>query len=136
MIIEAIPPRIRPSITAAPRAGQLYWCRFWDAEHTEQPEFYKTRPVIILSHRNTLSGHCLVIPASSKQQYGKWSILLSLSLDGSKSWAVCDHIYTVATSRLQKHEGTIPKLSELEFARILELAHQQFAMPRKTEGSL
>lgn len=128
---EGIPPRVKPKITAAPRARQMYWCDFWPAKQARLPEFYKTRPVVVLSHSNKLSGHCLVIPVSSAPQSdNRWSVKLSISLDGRESWAVCNHIYTVSTSRLHKHQGKIPKLSEVEFGELLKRVMACLPKPR------
>ena len=120
--------RVKPRIKAAPRAGQIYWCDFSKDAHL--PEFSKTRPVVILSHNNTLTGHCIVLPASTKPQLGKWERKLSIRLSNQESWVVCNHICTVAASRLHPHHGTVPKLGVDEFGHILELALSCIPKPK------
>jgi mRNA interferase MazF len=120
-------PRLVPRISAAPKVRQMYWCDFW--EDACLPEMCKTRPVVILSFKNTLHGHCLVVPTSTDPQEGqsaKWAHPLSFAPDGRRaSWVVCNHLYTVSTARLAPLSGThIPRLSEDEFNAILTLVHQ------------
>jgi mRNA interferase MazF len=117
------PPRITPRIKAAPSIRQVYWCDFWTDAHL--PEMWKRRPVIILSFKNSLSGICTVIACSTDPQEGaaaQWGHKLSLSLDGRETWVVCNHIYTVATSRLHVDKGGLVRLKEAEFNQILTKA--------------
>ena len=112
------PPRIRPTIKAAPRIRQMYWCRLpLDAE---LPEFWKIRPVIVVSYRNTLHGVVTVIPTTTvPQPDNPWAVPISESMSGNKpSWAICDKPMTVATSRLKAFRD-IPRLQEEEFRTIL-----------------
>jgi mRNA interferase MazF len=44
---------------------------------------------------------------------------MSVSIDGQQSWAVCNHLYTVAPSRLSQSRGTIPRVSNTDFNEIL-----------------
>ena len=60
---EDRPPRIPARIGVSPSIRQLYWCDFPRDAHL--PEFWKRRPVIIISYKNTLSGAVTVIPCSS-----------------------------------------------------------------------
>lgn len=113
------PPRIAPSLTAAPKAGQIYWCDF--PRDAQLPEFWKTRPVLILSHKNILHGAVTIVPCTSHDQVSnKWAIKLSISIEnGKSSWAICDKPTTVAVSRLKGYSGGIKKLTEEEFNIIL-----------------
>jgi mRNA interferase MazF len=111
----------------------MYWCDFSSDAHL--PEFYKTRPVVVISHKNTMTGRCIVVPMTTKKPTDKSAIPLSASLDGRESWAVCDHIYTIAASRLHAHHGKIARLAEKELGEILKLAHKQFPTPKNTDGS-
>lgn len=125
--LNAASPRRPLRIVAAPRVRQMYWCDFW--EDACLPEMCKTRPVVILSFKNTLSGHCLVVPTSTDPQEGqsaKWAHSLSFAPDGRRaSWVGCNHLYTVSTARLSPFAGkTIPRLSDAEFNQILALVHQ------------
>ena len=115
---EQKPPRVRPRIVAAPKHGQIYWCDFWlDAQ---LPEMWKTRPVVVLSYKNTLYGPCLVVPLSTEPQgVSPWAWELSVSIDGRKNWVICNHLYTVAPSRFSQVKGKIPRVPNGEFNEIL-----------------
>jgi mRNA interferase MazF len=115
------PPRVQPRIIAAPKHGQVYWCDFW--RDSQLPEFWKTRPVVIISYKNTLHGPCLVVPLSTEPQGDNpWAWKMAFSPDGRQSYAVCNHLYTVAPSRLSPlRRGAIPRLDKAEFNSILAL---------------
>jgi mRNA interferase MazF len=116
---EQKPRRVRPRIIAAPKHGQIYWCDFWlDAQ---LPEMWKTRPVVVLSYKNTLHGPCLVVPTTTEPQGDSpWAWELSISMDGRRNWVVCNHLYTVAPSRLSPEKGRIPRVPNGEFNEILK----------------
>ncbi len=118
---EEPPPRVKARIIAAPKIRQLYWCDFW--RDAQLPEFWKTRPVLVVSYRNSLHGPCLVLPTSTDPQDGNpWARKLSIKPDGrSESWIICNQPSTVAPSRLSQFKGKIPRLSEPEFDEILAL---------------
>jgi len=113
------PPRIPPSLIAAPKAGQLYWCDF--PKDAQLPEFWKTRPILILSHQNTLNGAVTVVPCTSQEQENnKWAIKLAISIENNRtSWAICDKPTTIAVSRLKGYRGGIRKLTEEDFNIVL-----------------
>jgi mRNA interferase MazF len=120
---EPKPPRLEPRITAAPKIKQVYWCDF--PEDAQLPEFWKTRPVIVISYKNTLYGPCLVVPTSTDPQEGnKWAYKLSVTFEGVQSWAVCNHLYTVSPSRFSQFKGKIPQVPEVDFNAILALVNK------------
>ena len=113
-------PRVPPSLTAAPKVPQLYWCEFPKDAHL--PEFWKTRPVLVISFRNALYGAVTVVPCTTQAQPdNKWAIQLPVSIDDeTMSWAICDKPTTVAVSRLKNFTGgTIQRLTEEEFNPVL-----------------
>ncbi|MES1200294.1 MAG: type II toxin-antitoxin system PemK/MazF family toxin [Pseudomonadota bacterium] len=118
----ARPPAIPPKIVGAPKIRQFYWCEFW--QDAILSEMWKTRPVLIVSYRNTLYGPCSVLPVSTDPQEGKsadWAHRLSFSLDGhSENWVVCNHIYTVSPRRLSPFRGVPPRMQEGEFNDVLK----------------
>lgn len=117
---EEKPPRIAPRLKAAPSIRQLYWCDFQKDAHL--PEFWKTRPVLIVSFKNTLAGAVTVIPCSSQNQDGnEWAIRLQTTINGERSWAICDKPTTVAVSRLSPEKSGIARLPVWEFNPILAL---------------
>ena len=110
---EVNPPKVRPRIIAAPKLRQLYWCDFW--RDAQLPEMWKTRPVIVVSYKP-----CLVVPPSTEPQGANpWAVELSSSIDGQRSWAVCNQPSTIAPSRLSQVKGRIPLISEADFNQIL-----------------
>lgn len=117
---EGGPRRVKPRIVSAPKIRGLYWCDFW--RDARLPEMWKTRPVIVISHKNSLYGPCLVLPTSTDAQEGKsaeWAHELSMSADGRKSWVICNHLYTVSPSRLSQVKGKVPRVPEAEFGVII-----------------
>lgn len=127
---EQQPPRVAPRIVAAPKARRVYWCDFPLDAHL--PEFWKTRPVVILSPKAQLYGVAIVVPLSTKAQpdnplaYAFPSVLP----DGGTSWAVCSHITTVAVSRLSLVKGAAPAIPEEHFTAILRIVNNQIPKPR------
>jgi mRNA interferase MazF len=118
----ARPPWVQPRIIAAPKIRQIYWCDFWQDAHL--PEMWKTRPVIVVSYKNTLHGPCLVIPTSTEPENARnpWASKLSIKVEGTfDSWAICNQPSTVAPSRFSQFKGKIPLLPEGDFNKVLEL---------------
>ena len=114
------PPRVLPRLKGTPKVRQLYWCDF--PKDAQLPEFWKRRPVIIISYRNTLSGAVTVIPCSTRDQEGNpWAYKLTTTIDGKAAWAICDKPTTLAVSRLYPTHGSIVRLPELEFSGIIGL---------------
>lgn len=94
------------------------------------PEFWKRRPVIILSYRNTLHGAVTVIPCSTQAQAGnKWAFPLQTTIDGRAAWAICDKVDTVAVSRLLPDKNGIARLPEPEFDDMLRLVLEWLPKP-------
>lgn len=124
---EAPPPRVKPDVIAAPRIRQMYWCRL--PKDAELPELWKRRPVIIISYRNTLSGHVTVVPTTTvEQEENEWAYKLTTTM-GRPSWAICDKPLTVAVSRLERFR-TIPRITEAELNEILFRLFQWLPEPR------
>jgi len=109
-----------PCIKAAPKIRQIYWCEFW--KDARLPEMWKTRPVIVVSYKHTLNGHCLVIPLSTRQQAeNEWAYKLPIEIEdsGIEAWAICNHPYTVSTSRLRQFNKGTPLLPKEDFNQVL-----------------
>lgn len=131
------PRRYKPVIRAAPRVGDVYWCAFNDRGDIALPEMWKTRPCVIVSRRNTLHGKVTVLPFSTARSNETDPMAIETSravqerLDGRRSWILCDHPCTVATSRLRQVRGQVPKLSSKERQSVLTLMSQALAAPLK-----
>jgi mRNA interferase MazF len=117
-----VPERVEPTLKAAPKVRQLYWCDF--PRDAQLPELWKRRPVIVLSFRNTLYGAVTVIPCSTASQTDtKATFRLKTSIDGREAWAICDKPTTVAVSRLVQHKTGIMRLPEDEFSALLGVVY-------------
>lgn len=117
---QSPPPKFAPRLVGAPKIRQLFWCDFPQDAHL--PEFWKRRPVIVLSYRNTLHGAVTVVPCSTQEQgANKWAFPLRTTIDGRTAWAICDKLTTVAVSRLLPDKGGIERMPEAEFLQLLNL---------------
>jgi mRNA interferase MazF len=126
--IQEAPPKVAPRLTGAPKIRQLYWCDF--PQDAQLPEFWKRRPVIILSYRNTLHGAVTVVPCSTQAQPGnKWAFPLQTTIDGRAAFAICDKMSTVAVSRLVPDKGGIVRMPEAEFDDMLRLVLAWLPVP-------
>ncbi|WP_122519704.1 type II toxin-antitoxin system PemK/MazF family toxin [Pannonibacter phragmitetus] len=120
-------------IKAAPKVGSLYWCSLHPEEHIHIPEFWKKRPVVIISRKNTLHGKVMILPITTDQDNENYENSIELSqgasnkINGKRCWVVCDHVMTVATSRLDFIHAKPPRLETAELAPILELMHSLLA---------
>lgn len=125
---QAPPPKVAPRLIAAPRIRQFYWCDFPQDAHL--PEFWKRRPVVILSFKNTLHGAVTVVPCSTQAQPGnRWGFPLQTTIDGRAAWAICDKITTVAVSRLVQDKDGIARMPEAEFDDMLRLVLAWLPVP-------
>jgi mRNA interferase MazF len=130
MTEPTLPPRVPPKVKSAPKPRQVYWCEL--PKDAQLPEFWKRRPVVILSANANLYGCAVVIPLSSKAQPDNpWAHAFPSPLPGEKiAWAVCSHIMTIAVSRLVPPDRVIPRISDADFLAILTLAHKTIPTPR------
>ena len=126
--VQEAPPKVEPRLTAAPRIRHFYWCDF--PQDAQLPEFWKRRPVIVLSYRNTLHGAVTVIPCSTQAQPGnKWAFPLQTTIDGRAAFAICDKMTTVAVSRLVPDKGGIVRMPAAEFDDMLRLVLAWLPVP-------
>lgn len=117
---QSPPPRVAPRLVGAPKIRQLFWCDF--PKDAQLPEFWKRRPVIVISYRNVLHGAVTVIPCSTQAQPGNaWAFPLRTTIDGRAAWAICDKPATVAVSRLLPDKDGVKRLPEAEFDEMLQL---------------
>lgn len=126
---EVSPPRRAVKIRISPKVGQIFWCRLpFDAE---LPEFWKTRPVVIVSKNNILEDAAVVLPITSRHQGGNpWAVPVGRIMNGEESWVVCDKPMTVATSRLSLYGPKIARMSEEYVADVLHVLFSRFPVPR------
>ena len=123
------PPKIEPRIKSAPKVRQFYWCNF--PQDAQLPEFWKRRPVIVISYKNTLHGAVTVVPCSTQAQEGnQWAYPLRVTIDGKAAWAICDKPTTVAVSRLLPDKDGINRMPDEEFNQMLRLVLEWLPTPR------
>lgn len=116
--VQEAPPKVAPRLTAAPKLRQLFWCDF--PQDAQLPEFWKRRPVIVLSFKNTLHGAVTVVPCSTAAQPGNpWAFPLQTTIDGRAAFAICDKITSVAVSRLVPDKSGMIRMPEAEFDEML-----------------
>lgn len=114
------PPRVKPRLRSAPKIRELFWCDFPKDAHS--PEFWKRRPVIVLSKTSTLYGSVVVVPCSTQAQTDKHKAYpLRTTIDGSTAWAICDKPSTMAVSRLVPSHGRVVRLPQDEFDEMLRM---------------
>lgn len=123
-------------IRAAPKLGAVYWCEFPDASHVHLPEMWKIRPVVIVSRKNVLHGKVMALPFSTSEGNAQNPFAIRISddfstrMEGMPSWVLCDHITTIATSRLRQHRGQVLRLAGQELASILLLMRSALGSPQ------
>lgn len=123
------PVRIR----AAPKVGSLYWCELHPVSTIHLPEFWKKRPVVVISRKNKLHGKIVVLPITTDEDNELYENSIELSarsrdkINGKRAWVVCDHPMTVATSRLDYVHRNPPKIDGDELDVILARFHSLIA---------
>ena len=129
------PPKRTPRLRSAPKIRQMYWCDF--PRDAQLPEFWKSRPVIVLSYRNTLHGTVTVAPCSTDPQIGnKWAVELETEFSSKKGWAICDKPCTVAVSRLSVDRVGIVRITEEEFDQVIATVLEWLPAPRNLQNKL
>ena len=121
---EPAAPAGRVVLASAPKIRAVYWCRFW--RDALRPEFYKNRPVVIVSRDNRLDRPTLIEPLTTKPQGdNKWAYKLTENPNPRKpaidSWAVCNHVYTVSCARLAQMDGSVPRMKAKDFDEVVKL---------------
>lgn len=121
---EPAAPAGRVVLASAPKIRAVFWCRFW--RDALRPEFYKNRPVVVVSRDNRLDRPALVVPLTTKPQGGnKWAYKLTENPNPRKpaigSRAVCDHIYAVSCARLAQMDGGVPRMNTHDFDEVVRL---------------
>lgn len=112
------PPRRQPKLIQAPKIREVYYCEFW--QDAQLPEFWKIRPVIIISGPRELFGSVTVIPVTSSPHPGnKLTFCLTTPIGKyEQSWAVCNYPVTVAVSRLSPVKNVTPRIEQAELEEI------------------
>lgn len=142
---EAKQDEVRPewqyiALKAAPRLGDIYWCDFHAPEYVHLPEMWKRRPVIVVSRKNVIKGAVMILPFSTNEKNSTNKMAYPVpeavieKLGADISWVLCDHICTVANSRLRPTHGKVLTLKGAELSDILTLMHSALGAPQQPAG--
>ncbi|KAA6406198.1 type II toxin-antitoxin system PemK/MazF family toxin [Candidatus Tokpelaia sp.] len=126
---EEKPPYKKPSLKSAPRIRQILACRFPNGAAAFPngailPEFYKMRPVLIISKKARLDGIVTILPLTTSPQNSNPAAYKIISgITPKQSWIICNYITSVSVARLSAERRIVPYLPEGEFAQVLALMH-------------
>ena len=114
------PPKPPLRLKSVPRFAEVYWCDF--SISNVLPEFDDEHPAVIIRSGQKLSNPHLVVPLTSIDHTGDvYAHELSINpiphRSARRSWAICNHIYTVASERLRPVENPA-KFSDPIFPRL------------------
>jgi mRNA interferase MazF len=102
--VSAVAPKPPLEIRRSTRLGEVYWCAF--SPHHYPPEFDDKHLVVVIRGAKPVFGAHVLVPLTKKPQvdnpHGYKLIRNPNPRSADQSWAVCDHIYTVASERLQR----------------------------------
>jgi mRNA interferase MazF len=125
---ETAQHRKEPRLVGAPKIRQLLWCDF--PRDAQLPEFWKTRPVVVLSYRNRLSGCVTVVPCSTLDQTkNPWAVDLPFAFTDRPTWAICDKLTSVAVSRLSMDGSGVVRVPVPCFDSIVRLVLEWLPAP-------
>jgi len=128
MTEETQPPRIQPRLKSAPRIRQVFWCDFPD--DAQLPEFWKVRPVLVISKKASLYGSVTVLPFTTKSQPDNPAAYpVKNPTTGRQSWVICNYITTVAVSRLRQDNRGLVKLADDDFDKVIDLMQKYLPHP-------
>ena len=130
MTEDRLPPRVPPRIRQVPRIRQIYWCDF--PVDAQLPEFWKRRPVLILSRTSTLHGKVTVLPLTTKSQPDNRMAYPIDIPNMQRSWVICDYLTTVAVSRLHLPGRVALRIGQEDFNKIVALVLKGLPRPDHT----
>jgi len=113
------------------RVGEVYWCSF--SPHNWVPEFDDQHLVVIIRGGKKDRGAHIVVPLTKQRQEGNphGYRLARNPNPGSapEAWAVCDHVYTVASERLKllrDSKGVTKEPERIEKEDLTEISRRVF----------
>lgn len=154
---NAVPPasaiRAKPKsrLEQNTRVGQVYWCSF--SEHNWPPEFDAPHLAVVIRGGQQHDGSHVVVPLTKRPQTGQFGYRLKVNPNprsAPEAWAVCDHVYTVASARLEPvrdddgnyhralavHPDDLVEIGRRIFASLNAIRRATFGVaPRKAEDA-
>ena len=125
--VSAVAPKPPLEIRRSTRLGEVYWCAF--SPHHYPPEFDDKHLVVVIRGAKPVFGAHVVVPLTKKPQvdnpHGYKLIRNPNPGSADQSWAVCDHIYTVASERLQRlrdSKGVMKEPERIDAADFREIS--------------
>lgn len=129
--VGVIAPKPVSRLEQNTRVGHVFWCAF--SPHNWPPEFDDRHLVVVIRGGARHEGAHLVVPLTSRRQTGQFGYRLAMNPNprsANETWAACDHIYTVASSRLEQlrdDEGNYRRSAALAEADLIEIGRRVFA---------
>lgn len=137
------------AIRKPPAIREVYWCQYPQVEHVHLPEFHakppdnRPRPVVVLSKKpevwdQPLKGVVTVVPLTTSEQTKRqdrhYSVRIKSPIkEQSDSWAICNHITTVAVTRLIPADTPNPKVCYDDFQKIVKQVLKNLPDPEHRE---
>ena len=128
------------ALQSVPRFGQVFWVDFPDDFIT--PEFGPPHPGIVIRAARFMDEPCMVVPMTTVDQgEAKYAYKLPRNPNPKErerqTWAVCDHIYTVALERLRPMAdryawNTIPRITDADMYEICRRVDEALKRVRQT----
>lgn len=101
--VAAPPAKPVSQLQRSTRVGEVYWCAF--SPHNLVPEFDDKHLVVILRGGKKDNDAHVVVPLTKQPQvdnpHGYRLTHNPNPGSANQSWAVCNHVYTVASERLE-----------------------------------
>ena len=127
----AISPKLPLEIGRSTRVGEVYWCAF--SPHNWTPEFDDTHLVVIIRGGRKDRGAHMVVPLTKQPQnenpHGYRLTRNPNPGSAPEAWAVCDHVYTVASERLKllrDHNGKTKTPEKIDDDDLREIGRRVF----------
>lgn len=129
--ISAVSKKPPLEIRRSTRIGEVYWCGF--SPHNWPPEFDDKHLVVVVRGGKKDSHAHVVVPltkvAQTNNPHGYRLTRNPNPGSAPESWAVCDHIYTVASERLRllrDSRGATKEPERLCAADLAEISRRVF----------
>ncbi len=124
-------PKLPTELRRSTRLGEVYWCDF--SPLNWPPEFdYKHLVVVVRGAKKEFGAH-VIIPLTKRPQtdnpHGYQLVHNPNPGSADESWAVCDHVYTVASERLKllrDSKGVTKEPGRIDAVDLREISHRVF----------
>ena len=128
---SAIKPKVPTELRRSTRLGEVYWCDF--SPLNWPPEFDYKHLVVVIRGAKKESGAHVIVPLTKRPQidnpHGYRLIHNPNPGSADESWAVCDHVYTVASERLKllrDSRGVTKEPGRIDAIDLREISHRDF----------